>query len=117
MTPAVAVHGVGFAEPLSNPGFPSNCCVELSPLPTVRLIVTGCVWLPPVPLTTRLYVPNGVPAPAVIVKTEEPEPGAVIDDGLKFAVAPDGNPETERATLELNGPERFDVITEVPELP
>ena len=62
-------------------------------------------------------MPKGVPAPTVIVIVEEPEPGAVIDDGLKLAVAPDGNPETENATLELNGPERFEVITDVPEVP
>jgi len=40
-------------------------------------------------------VPNGVPAPTVIVIVEAPEPGAVIVMDLKLAVAPDGSPETK----------------------
>ena len=56
-------------------------------------------------------------APTEIVKEDDPAPGAPIDDGLKLAVAPAGNPEAESATEELKLPEVVVVIVDVPALP
>jgi hypothetical protein len=64
-----------------------------------------------------LYVPVGVPDPTEIVNVDDPDPGAMIDVGLKLALAPDGKPETESAIDELNGPERVEVMLDEPELP
>ena len=47
---------------------------------------------------------------------EVPLPGAAIDAGLKFAVAPAGRPEAESAIDELKLPEIVVVIVEVAEL-
>ena len=47
---------------------------------------------------------------------EEPLPGAAIDAGLKFAVAPAGRPEADSAIDELKLPEAVVVIVEVDEL-
>lgn len=41
---------------------------------------------------------------AEIVRVELPLPGAAIELGLKLAVTPDGNPEAESETAELNPP-------------
>lgn len=54
MTPDVTVHGAVFVDPFSKPVLPSNCCVVLPPLVTVKLIVAECVCSPPVPLTKTL---------------------------------------------------------------
>jgi hypothetical protein len=48
-------------------------------------------------------VPVGVVAAALIVIVEEPEPGAAIEAGLNFAVAPAGSPDALNLILELNG--------------
>jgi MinD-like ATPase involved in chromosome partitioning or flagellar assembly len=58
-----------------------------------------------------------VEAPVVIVKVEEPEPGAAIDAGLKLAVAPAGKPEAESDTTELKLPDIVVVIVVAPEPP
>ena len=50
-----------------------------------------------------------------MVITDDPEPGATIDEGLKLAVTPDGRPETDSATDELNGPVRVEVMLDVPD--
>ena len=47
---------------------------------------------------------------------EEPLPGAAIDAGLKFAVAPAGRPDVERAIEELKLPEVVVEIVEEAEL-
>ena len=59
-------------------------------------------------------MPTGVAAPVEIVSTDEPEPGAAIDDGAKLAEAPDGNPDAESKIEELKAPLSVDVIVEVP---
>ena len=84
---------------------------------TVKLIVAECVCPPPVPLTITLYVPTGVVAPTEIVRVEDPEPGAAIAVGLKFAAAPDGNPEAESEIEELKSPNRLETIVDDPAPP
>src|SRR5581483_4274058 len=106
MTPAVTVHGAAF-DPFSKPGLPSSCCVE-PPLPTtVTLTVVECVIPPPVPVTVAL--------PTRIVMLDEPLPGAAIDVGAKFAVAPAGKPDTESAIDELKLPAIEVLIVAAPE--
>ena len=51
------------------------------------------------------------------VRTEEPEPGAGIVDGLKLAVTPVGTPEALRLTAESKPLKTAVVIFEVPLLP
>ena len=46
------------------------------------------------------YVPTGVPVAVVTVSVEEPDP--VTDAGAKPAVAPEGNPLTEKLTMSVN---------------
>src|SRR5947207_6269809 len=118
MTPAVTTHGDGFAEPFSKPSL-ANICVVVPPPPevTVRLSGVERVRPPPLPLICTLYVPATVDAPTVIVSEDEPEPGAGMGAGLKFAVAPEGSPLADNATEELNPPETVAVIVELPEPP
>src|SRR5713101_3771651 len=70
----------------------------------VKLSVTVLVIPPPVPLTVRVEVPTGTPDALVKVNVLLPFPGAATLCGLKLALIPDGNPDTERATSELNPP-------------
>ncbi len=62
-------------------------------------------------------MPVAVEDPTEIVIVDEPAPGAAIDEGLKLAVAPDGNPDAERAIAELKLPESVVLMVDVPELP
>jgi hypothetical protein len=57
-------------------------------------------------LITTLYVPKGVDDETATVIVAEPEPGALIEAGLNVAVALDGSPEADNATLALNGPDK-----------
>ena len=52
-----------------------------------------------------------------IVMLDVPEPGALIEVGLKLTVTPDGWPLAERPIAELKPPETAVVIVEVPLLP
>src|SRR5260370_20168958 len=52
-----------------------------------------------------------------MVKVDEPEPGAVIEAGLKLALAPAGKPEAESEIEELKFPERVETIVTDPALP
>jgi hypothetical protein len=74
------------------------------------------VWVlpPPVAVMVTVAVPTVADELAVTVRVEEPEPGAAIDDGLKLAFTPEGRPDAERETDELNDP---DVVVETVELP
>jgi hypothetical protein len=56
-----------------------------------------------------------VPEATVKVAVELPEP--VTDDGLKPTVTPEGWPDAERATAELNPPDAVTVMVEFPLLP
>ena len=62
-------------------------------------------------------VPVAAVAATVKVNVEVPEPGAAMDAGLKAAVTPEGRPEADSATAELNPPETVVVTVEVPVLP
>jgi hypothetical protein len=53
----------------------------------------------------------------VIVIVDEPEPGALIDVGLKLALAPVGSPDAARDTAELKLPEIVVEIVVVPLVP
>src|SRR5258707_15163303 len=52
-----------------------------------------------------------------MVNVDEPEPGAVIEGGLKLALAPAGKPEAESEIEELKFPERLETIVADPALP
>ena len=54
---------------------------------------------------------------AVKVSVELPLPGAAIEVGLKFAVTPEGKPETDSDTAELNPPSAAVETLVLPELP
>jgi hypothetical protein len=62
--------------------------------------VAECDRLPLVPEIVRMYVPVGVVIAVEIVSVEFPE--VATDVGLKFAVAPVGNPLTLRFTVLVN---------------
>ena len=50
----------------------------------------------------------------VNVKSDEPEPGAPIDVGLKLPVTPDGMPVADKAIVPLKPPETVVVTTAYP---
>jgi hypothetical protein len=54
---------------------------------------------------------------AVNVSVELPAPGAAMEAGLKLALTPAGNPETDKETAELKPPLTVVEIVVVPELP
>ncbi len=56
-------------------------------------------------VTVALNVPGVAVLLAVNCRVELPVPGAAMEAGVKLAVTPAGNPETERLTAELNPPE------------
>jgi hypothetical protein len=73
---------------------------------------------PPVPVMVTVLVPSCAPLDATArVRVEDPEPGAVMDVGLKVAVTLLGTPLAESATAELNAPTIVVLIVEVPEAP
>src|SRR5689334_12728588 len=115
MTPAVGVHGAGFAEPFSKPGLPSNCCAAAEVTVTETVVV--CVLPPPVPVTVIGNVPVAVVDATVMPMLDVPEPGAAIDDGVKVTVMPAGAPEEVSATAALNPPAMADVIVDEPLVP
>ena len=53
-------------------------------------------------VTVALNVPVVAVLLAVNCRVELPVPGAAMEAGVKLAVTPAGNPETERLTAELN---------------
>ena len=55
-------------------------------------------------MIVKRELPIAVPAFLVSVMVDEPFPGEPMVWGLKLAVTPAGNPETERAIGELNPP-------------
>ena len=58
-----------------------------------------CDRLPLVPVTVSVEVPDGVEALVATVMVEEP--GAVVEAGLKLAVAPEGRPLALKEMLPL----------------
>ena len=72
---------------------------------------------PPVAVTVTLKVPAAAVLLAEIVSVELPLPGAGIEAGLKLAVTPDGRPEAESETAELNPPPVVTETVVVAELP
>src|SRR5215471_8902230 len=77
------------------------------------------VWVTPAPVavTVTLVVPAVALLLAVKVSVELPLPGAAMELGLKLAVTPEGNPETERAIAEFKPPLTVVEIPVVPLLP
>lgn len=84
---------------------------------TVNDTVVVWVTLPPVPVTVMLYVPVAVEDPTVMFMVALPDPPVIVDDGLKPIVTPEGAPEADRATSELNPPTTVLVIVELPAPP
>ena len=119
ITPEVVVHGAGLVDPFSKPGLPSTCVVVVPPpaAAIVSAMVVVCVMVPPVAVTVTFTVPVVAVAVAVNVSVELPPPGAAMEDGLKLAVTPAGNPDAERATAELNPPLTVVEMVELPEVP
>lgn len=77
------------------------------------------VWLipPPVAVTVTFDVPVVEVPPAVSVRVELPLPGAAMEAELKLAVTPEGKPETDSESAELNPPLTVVVRVEVPDVP
>ena len=75
---------------------------EKSGLEEFTCNVTVALWLKPlfVPARVRVKVPASVAFAVDIVKVDDP--GPMIDDGLKLAVAPPGKPLVLRDTAPLN---------------
>ena len=84
---------------------------------TVRLTVVVLVRPPPVPVIVIGYVPVAVLEATLMVIVEVPEPGALVDVGLKLTDTPDGWPVADNPIAELKPPETAIVIVEVPLLP
>jgi hypothetical protein len=70
-----------------------------------------------VAVTVTFTVPAAAVLLAVNVSVELPLPGAASEAGLKLAVTPEGNPDTENETAELKPPVTVAEIVELPELP
>lgn len=83
----------------------------------VNATVVVCVTPPPVAVTVTLVVPAVAVLLAVNVSVELPLPGAAIEAGLKLAVTPEGNPETDNDTAELKPPLTVVEIVVLPVLP
>src|SRR5262245_16630215 len=81
---------------------------------TVRLIVVVLVRLPPVPVIVTVAGPVVAVVDALNVRLLVE---ALVDDGLKLAVTPLGNPLALNATLPLNPPVRVIVMTLLPLAP
>jgi len=84
---------------------------------TVRLTVAVCVMPPPAPVTVIVYVPVAVDEATAKVMVEVPEPGAVMDVGLKLTVTPVGWPDADKAIAESKLFKTAVVIVDVPLLP
>lgn len=56
-------------------------------------------------------MPAGAFSATVRRKSDVPEPGAAMEDGLKLKVTPEGTPLAENAMAESNPPETFVVAT------
>lgn len=84
---------------------------------TVTGIVAVCVTPPPLAVKVTLVAPVAAVVLAENVTVELPLPGAAIEAGLKLAVTPDGSPDADNDTAELNP--SFTAIDTVllPELP
>jgi len=56
-------------------------------------------------------VPAGAFSATVRMKSDVPEPGAAMEDGLKLKVTPEGTPLAEKAMAESKPPETLVVTT------
>jgi hypothetical protein len=83
----------------------------------VKAIVVVCVTPPPVAVTVTFTVPAVAVLLAVNVSVELPLPGAAMEAGLKLAMTPEGNPDTDNETAELKPPLTVVEIVVLPELP
>jgi hypothetical protein len=83
----------------------------------VKATVVVCVTPPPVAVTVTFTVPAVAVLLAVSVSVELPLPGAAMEAGLKLAVTPEGNPDTDKETAELKPPLTVVEIVVLPELP
>jgi hypothetical protein len=83
----------------------------------VREMVVLCAVPPPLAFTVTVVVPVVAVLLALKVRVELPLPGAAIEVGLKLAVTPEGKPEAESETAELNPPLMVVETVDVPELP
>jgi len=81
---------------------------------TVSPMLVAWVKDAPVAVTVKLELPVVAPDPLVRVRVEDPLPGEVTIGGLKLAVMPVGNPDTDNATDELKPPNAAMVIFNVP---
>jgi hypothetical protein len=97
---------------------PFQCCSQRSKrLTTSNVRVVDLVTPPPVPVMVMGYVPVGAFLETVKVKSDEPEPGAPMEVGLKLPVTPDGMPVAEKEIAESNPPETLVVTTAYPLCP
>ena len=71
---------------------------------TVRAIVAVWITPPPFAFTVTFVVPVVAVLVAEKVRVELPLPGAAIEAGLKLAVTPEGSPDADKDTVELNPP-------------
>jgi hypothetical protein len=70
-----------------------------------KVSVVVFVTPPPVPVIVMGYVPVGAVFETVRLKCVLPEPGAVIEAGLKLAVTPEGSAEYDSEIAALNEPD------------
>jgi hypothetical protein len=70
-----------------------------------------------VAVTVTFAVPVIAVALAVSVRVELPLPGAAMEAELKLAITPEGRPDADNETAELNPPATVVVIVEVPDVP
>ena len=84
---------------------------------TVKAIVVVCVMPPPLAVTVTEDDPVVAALLAEKVRVELPLPGAAMEVGLKLAVTPDGKPDRESETAELNPPDTLVETVLLPEPP
>jgi hypothetical protein len=72
---------------------------------------------PPFAFTVTFVIPVVAVLVAEKVRVELPLPGAAIEAGLKLAVTPEGSPDADKDTVELNPPLTVLETVVLPELP
>jgi len=70
-----------------------------------------------VAFTVTFVIPVVAVLVAEKVRVELPLPGAAIEAGLKLAVTPEGSPDADKDTVELNPPRTVLETVVLPELP
>lgn len=93
---------------------PATFAVTVKAATIVSFTVAVDVMLPPVAVIVIVAVPGTAAAPAAMVSTLDPDPGAAKLADASVAVTPVGTPLTASLTAPLNPPARLTAAVDVP---